>query len=235
MRKNQLNPKIISYLVDKTGLSENTIRKDISLLKRKYASCTLNAVAQLYASSHNLSVMQKLKPEDKLTLPHNEVVNPVVKIVKKKTSKREKDIEIIKYDTTDYFIRGHIKEINRAYTKGCYTSTHILARKIIENLVLDILVTKYPPTKLENLNLYFDVSQNRTKDFSILLKSLYDKRKEFGFEISKAIERFYQKAKKFKDDANDKTHSWYHLVENKTEIDELNLQSMIELIKIIKA
>lgn len=179
--------------------------------------------------------MQKLKPEDKSSLPHNEVVNPVVKILKKKSNKRDKDIEIIKYDTSDYFVRGHIKEINRAYTKGCYTSTHILARKIIENLVLDILVTKYPPTILENLNLYFDVSQNRTKDFSILLKSLYDKRKEFGFEIAKAIERFYQKAKKFKDDANDKTHSWYHLVENKTEIDELNLQSMVELIKIIKA
>lgn len=235
MRKSQLNPKITTYLVEKTGLSENTIRKNISLLKRKYASCTLNAVAQLYATSHNLSVMQKLKHEDKLTLPHNEVVNQIVKIVKKRTSKREKDVEIIKYDTTDYFIRGHIREINRAYTKGCYTSTHILARKIIENLILDILVKKYPPTSLDNLNVYFDVSQNRTKDFSILLKNIFDKKKDFGFEKSKAIERFYQRAKNFKDDANDKTHSWFHLVENKTEIDELNLQSMVELIKIIKA
>ena len=32
MRKNQLNPKIIPYLIEKTGLSENTIRHDISIL-----------------------------------------------------------------------------------------------------------------------------------------------------------------------------------------------------------
>ena len=156
MARNKLNPKILDHLANKSGLSQNTIRKNISLLKRNYPSCTLNAVAQIYASSLGYSVMQKLQDEDKASLPHNEVINPKIKIEKKKISKKEKIIEIIHYETDDYFIKGHINEINRAYSKGCYTSTHILARKIIENLILDILVKKYPPTSLDNLNVYFD-------------------------------------------------------------------------------
>jgi len=234
MAKTKLNSAIISIIKKKTGLAEATIRKNISFLRADYPQCTINAVAQLYARANGFSVMQKLSPEDKATIPHNEVVNPKIKIEKKNISKKEKITEIIIYDTNDYFIKGHIKEINKAYSKGCYTSTHILARKIIENLILDVLVSKYPPTSLDNLNVYFDVKQNRTKDFSVLLKNLLDKKKDFGFEKAKAIERFYQRAKNFKDDANDKTHSWYHLVESKTEVDELKIQGMIELIKIIK-
>lgn len=234
MGEPKLNPKIVQHLADKTGLAQGTIIKNISLLKRKYPSCTSNAVGQLYATSLGFSVMQKLKPEDKSSLPHNEITNPIVKITKKKVKSKEKIIEIIKYDTADYFIKGHINEINKAYTKGCYTSAHILARKIVENLVLDILVEKFPPTSPSNLEVYFDVKRNRTKDFSVLLKNILDKKNMFGFDKAKAIERLYQRAKNFKDDANDKTHSWFHLVESKTEVDELKIQGMIELIKKIK-
>lgn len=38
-------------------------------------------------------------------------------------------------------------------------------------------------------------------------------------------------AKALKNDANNKTHSWYHLVEKKKEIDNLNLKAIIEIIK----
>ncbi len=35
----------------------------------------------------------------------------------------------------------------------------------------------------------------------------------------------------FKKDANDKAHSWFHIVRSKREIDELDLQNITELIK----
>lgn len=234
MNKPILNPKILDILSKKTDLKLSTIRQNISKLKRSYPKCTLNAVAQIYASSLGHTVMQKLSKEDKDTIPHNEVINPKVKIEKKKKKLKEKIIEIISYKTEDYFIIGHIKEINKAYTKGCYTSTHILARKIIENLILDILVKKYPPNSITNCDIYYDSPRRRTKDFGILLKNLLDRKADFGFEKSSIIERLYQRALKFKDDANDKTHSWYHLVESKTEIDDLKIQAMIELINKIK-
>lgn len=231
MAKAKLNPKIISYLAKKTGLAESTIRKNISLLRADYPSCTPNAVAQLFARTRRFTVMQKLSPEDKNTLPHTEVIKSKLKINQKQGRKKEKIIQIINYDTDDHFKRGHIKEINRAYTKSCYTSVHILARKIIENLVREILSKKFPPIEKLNRELYFNISQKRFKDFSVILKSLHDKRYEFEDDEIKIIERLYQKAKKFKDDANDTTHSWYYLIETKKEIDDLNIQTIIELIK----
>ena len=146
----------------------------------------------------------------------------------------EKLIELISYDSSNFFIKGHITEFNRAYTFKCYTGAYILSRKIIENLIIDILQVKYPPdVNQHNKELYWDINQKRFKDFSIILKNLYNKKDDFGSK-NKAIERLYQLARKFKDGANDKTHSWFHLVARPGELEDLQLQDMIELIKSIE-
>jgi len=59
---------------------------------------------------------------------------------------------------------------------------------------------------------------------------LKGKKDDFGSE-NKAVERLCYLAKVLKDDANNKTHSWYYLVENKKEIENLNLRAIIEIIK----
>lgn len=235
MTADHLNPKILEYLIKKTDLTRSTIRSTLSKLKRRYPSCTLNAVAQLFAISKGLSVMQKLTPDDKKTLPHNTVIKPQISIKRKPIRKKDKILELIKYDTKDYFIRGHIDEINKAYTKGCYTSTYLLARKIIENFIVAILSAKYPPDRKTNLEIYYDVSRRRIKDFGVVLKELYNRKKDFEFDKEKAIGRFYQLAGQFKKDANDKTHSWFHLVENRKEIDDLSIQALVELLRRIGA
>ena len=234
MANAKLNPKILEVLSKKSGLKESTIRQNISKLKRSYPKCTLNAVAQIYASSLGFTVMQKLSQEDKNTIPHNEIVNPKIKIQKKQIVKNEKTINFISYTSDGFFIKGHIDEVNKAYTKGCYTSVLILARKIIENLIIDILRNKYPDNSKKNKELYYDIPRNRYLDFSIVLKNLYFKKKEFGITKAKVIQRLYQKSKTFKDQANDKAHSWYHLVKNRKEIDDLEIQYIIELIKEIE-
>lgn len=227
----KLNPEILDKLIKKTELSIGTIRNSISLLRSDYPNCTINAVAQLYARKHGFSVMQKLSPEDKATLPNNEVVKPKIRLEEKIIKKKEIIISVINYDSDDFFKKGHIKEINRAYSKGCYTSVYILARKIIENLIREILHRKFPPISKENRNLYFNIEKGRFHDFGVILKNLFDKRQSFDFDKIEIIERLYQKTKNFKDDSNDKVHSWYHLVENEKEINDLNLQAIIELIK----
>ncbi len=234
MAKPKLNPKIIDIINKKTGLAETTIRSNISNLRADYPQCTINAVAQLYARSKGFSVMQKLSQEDKATIPHNEVIKPKVKIERKISKKKENIISFITYESSDYFIKGHFEEVNKAYTKGCYTSTAILARKIIENLVIDILRNKFPPVSKENKELYYDIKRKRYLDFSVVLKNFYYKRNDFGITKSKIIDRLYQKALKFKEHANDKTHSWYHLIKNQNEINDLEIQYIIELIKQIE-
>lgn len=231
MAKSKLNPEIVSILSHKTGLEESTVKKNIYLLRKDYPNLTSNALAQIYARSIDHSVIKKLSKEDRGTLPNIEIIKQKIKIKQKENKKKEKQLKIIEYETNDYFKKGHIEEINKTYSKGCYTSVHILSRKIIENLIREILSKKFPPTKKENKELYFDISQNRFKDFGIILKVLYDKRNYFESEKIKIIKRLYQKTKEFKDDSNDTTHSWYYLINSKKEIDDFDIQLIIELIK----
>ena len=226
----QLNNKIVSYLAEKLNKSPTTIRKDIYILKGSYGSCTSNAVAQIYAKQHGSSVLKKLDAEDKACLPNIQVNAPIV-IQGKKIEKKEKIHNFFDYDTTGYFIKEHIKEVNRAYTKGCFTCANILIRKIIENLIIDILRSKYPPNSLQNKQLYFDTVKNRYLDFSIVLNNLYSKKTDFGVDEKKIIERLHQLAKELKDSANDKTHSLYYIVKQRRELDDMDIRSIIELIK----
>jgi len=227
----RLNPEILDYLIRKTGKTENTIRKNISLIRRNYPKCTINAIAHIYATQNRLSLMQKLDNEDKSSLPNFEIENvPIVKVKGKKTIK--KIIKYIDYESKDYFISGHINEANKAYTYGCYTASFILTRKIIENLIIDILRKKFPEKSCKkNKELYYNIPQQRLHDFGIVLDNLYKKRTEFGIEGKKIIERFIQLVKILKSDANDKTHSWFHLVESETEFANVNVTQIFELIK----
>ena len=231
----KLNASILHKLAEKTGLKKESIRVELSHIKRKYPNCTLNAAAQLFARSRGFSVMQKLSKEDKATLPNHDVEKAVVKITNKRTKKKEKLLELIKYETNDPFQKGHINEINRAYSYRCYTSAYILSRKVIENLILDILQKKYPSkTSLANKEVYFDIHRNRFKDFEIILKNLFDRKHDFNVNSIRPIERLYEKAKEFKDGANDMTHSWFYIVTKPKELEDLDIQSIIDLIKQIQ-
>lgn len=228
--RHKLDPDIVKYLTGKLDLKKSTIEKNISLLKRRHPKCTSNAVAHIYAQQFGVSVLGKLSKEDKETLPHLEVEKSKIKINSKRIKKKEKIIEFIKYESNDYFIKGHISEANRAYSKGCYTCVYILSRKIIENLIIDLLKNKFPPNSLENKNLYFDTNQNRFKDFGEVLNNLLKKKNDFGVGKGKTVESLYKNALKLKNDANDRTHSWFYLVERKVEIDDIKIQTIVELI-----
>jgi hypothetical protein len=227
---NHLNPVILELIISKTGKAKNTIRKNISLIRRKYPKCTINAAAYIYAMENKISIMQKLDKEDKSSLPNLEIENvPVVKAKGKRNIK--KIINFINYESTNYFILGHVNEVNKAYTSGCYTATFILIRKIIENLIIDILRNKFSEkSNKKNKELYYNISQQRFHDFSIILDNLFKKRTEFGIEGKTLIERLNQLVKKFKKDANDKTHSWFHLVESRQEFNDINVTQIFQLI-----
>jgi len=225
-----LSLKIVKDLAKKLKLDQKTVKKNIYLLQKSYPSLTKNALAQIYATKNGKTVFRKLDKEDKATLPSTEVVPEKIRIKVKNGNKKLTIREVFDYSTTDHFKKGHVEELNKAYTFTCNTAVFILARKIVENLIIDILKAKYPEKIKKNKELYFDTAQGRLKDFEIILKSLKSKKADFGSE-NKAVERLCELAKSLKDDANNKTHSWYHLVESKKEIDNLNLKAIIEIIK----
>jgi hypothetical protein len=227
-----LDPEILNRLHKLTRLTEGTIRKEISILRQRHASLPINTVAQIFAVQRGFSVVQKLNREERAALPNLEISKPLrIERVKKQKSKRI--IEFVKYETTNRFIKGHVTETNKAYTSGCYTAAFILCRKIIENLLTDIIRRKYPSNKKQNVEIYFDTSRGRTRDFSEILKNLRKRSKDFGPD-SVLLERIIQRSDQFRNDANNKAHSWYHLVRNKKELDDTDFQDIIDMIVLLE-
>lgn len=226
----RLKEDILEHLIKKLKKKKNTVRKDLSILRSNYPNCTLNAVAYIYARQYKFSILRMLDKEDKKTLPELNVIHEKSKIREKSIKQKRLNVLIIKHKTDNYFYNKHFDEINRAYDSKCFTCVNILLRKIIENLIIDILRTKYPPNIKTNKELYWDFARNTYKDFSRVLSSLHQKRIDFSMD-KKKIERLHSLCKNFKDDANDKTHSLYYIVERKEEIDDLKVDTIFELIK----
>lgn len=225
-----LDRNILDLIINKTGKSEQTIRNNLSKLRQRYPKCTMNAVAHIYSMENGFSILPKLKKEDKISIPNLETETQC-KIKVKKTSIKKKKPDFFIYDSKEYFIKGHVKELNNAYNNNCFTSAYILIRKIIENLLIDILRKKFPESmNSKNKELYYNITQKRNHDFSIIIDNLYKKRNEFGTEGDAIIQRINGLVKNLKKKTNDRVHSWFYLVENKTEFEEINVHQIVELI-----
>ncbi len=230
----RLSAEILKTLVERTGKTESTIRSQISRRKQKNPILTSNAAAHLLALDNNTSVLQKLDEEDRESLKG--ISEQSTRVVTKtqnpaRATSKIKSKPLIDYKTENYFIKEHMNELSRAYRARCFTSVFILFRKIIENLLIDILRKKYP----KQPELFFDVSRSRNHDFSVVLDNIYKQRNDFDPEGKKAIGRLNQLIKPFKKDANDKTHSWFHIVKSESEVDIPLLEQAVELIKIVEA
>lgn len=227
-----LDPKVLGLLAEYTGLEESTLRKKISQNKSKNPGLTSNASAHIIAQEYGRSILRRLDSEDKSSLKgyiNPKKVSPKVEITKS-VPRRKKVVEkkkpIISYQNDDYFIKAHLEETNRAFHAKCYTSVFILTRKILENLLIEILRNKFP----SDLGLILNTSTGRYHDFSIILDNLYTKRTQFSSEGKSIIERINQLVKPFKKDANAKAHSWFHIVKSAKEIDRWQLDTIFELI-----
>ena len=177
----RLSQDIIDILKQRTGKAERTIRKETSLTKRDYPQCTSNAAAQIFALKHGTSVLQKLDKEDRATLPEGPsqiIIRSQARIKKKSNGSKKAHITpMFQYDTPDFFKNEHIGELFKAHSAGCFTSVYILFRKILENLLIDILRAKYPGTRREFKELYYNISQTRFRDFSEILENIKSKKK----------------------------------------------------------
>ncbi len=233
-KERPLDKEIVSALSNKIGKSESTVRKDISIMRSRFGSLPINTVAHIYALENQTSVRSKLTKYERKKLPHLDIEKPP-KLIQKKLKIREriKLREYIKYETINPFIKDHVDEVDRAYTFHCYTSAFILCRKIIENLLIDIIRKKYPKIEKKHVEMYFDTTQGRMKDFSIIIKNLRERARDFDPDC-KLLERILTKSEKFKGDANDKTHSWYHILKISKELDEKDVQGILNMIKILE-
>lgn len=229
MPDRELDPEIVSYLAAKLVKTPGTVKKDIYTMRRTHGRLPVNVVAQLYAVKNRQTVFGKLTKSEKAVLPIMEVEAPVrIRSIPKGGRKKKRTFSFIEYETSDPFVKDHILEVNKAYTAGCYTAAFILCRKIIENLLTDIIKRKYGYPKRETVELYFDTSRGRTRDFGEILTSLRNHAVDFVPEKA-LLERILNLSEKFREDANNKAHSWYHIV-RKPELDATSVQDILHMI-----
>jgi hypothetical protein len=230
-----LKKEIREHLKKTLGMTKGSISASISQIKYDYPQLTPAAAAQVLARRKHKSIMRLLNDEDKKTLATVSSVATTIKSVIVRTSggkggKRVLPKPILVFPSADRFIERHITEINGTYHANCYTATFVLCRKVIENLIAQILKKKFPGTKSRVL--YEDNKSRRSLDFSVVLDNFYKSRTKFSISASSAIERIKQKATPFKNDANDKAHSLFHIASQK-EIEDANVQEIFDLITVV--
>lgn len=106
----------------------------------------------------------------------------------------------------DYFYNHLRDEINSAYKYGLFTSVSLLCRKMIQELVFEILRLRYPPNNIGNLEIYYNQQDNRQHDFTLLIKNLEDRNSEFGIDKD-MVSQFVSLVKPFRPRSNSIAHS----------------------------
>ena len=103
----------------------------------------------------------------------------------------------------DDFYKKLTENINLSYRYGLYTSTLILVRKFLENLLIDILRKKYG---MRNLELFFDKHHGRFRMLNELIKSFETKLSELRL-IEPRVSEITDKLKKLREEGNAAAHA----------------------------
>lgn len=143
------------------------------------------------------------------------------------TTKRKLPVLLdIKFN--DFFYDSLKEEINRTYKFGLFTSTMFLSRKLLENLVIEILRIRYPPNVRGNLELYYYKDGKKFHNFTIILKNLESKKKDFDID-EQLIFEFISLVKPFRPRANSNAHSIV-VISNEDEVLKYEIQKMVALL-----
>ncbi len=228
-----LRKEIREHLKNTLGMTKGSIAVRISEIKYDHPQLTPAAAAQVLAKKKHKSIMRFLDDEDKKSLASvgTAAASPVIiRTIAGKGGKRTSPKPILVFPSSDRFIERHVAEINGTYHANCCTATFILCRKVMENLIVQILKKKFPAAK--DRGLYEDSASRRSLDFSVVLDNFYKSRTKFSISTASAIDRIKQRATPFKNDANDKAHSLFHIA-SKAEIEAANVQEIFDLITIV--
>lgn len=104
----------------------------------------------------------------------------------------------------DDFYHDLVGQVNATYRYGLYAAQLILLRKLLENLVIDLLRRRYGTA---GLALYYDPTKGRFLDFSALLRNLEQKLPDFASIATGLHTPALRKMEKFRQTGNSSAHS----------------------------
>jgi len=97
-----------------------------------------------------------------------------------------------------------VEDINRSYSLGIYDATLVLTRKLLENLLIDILRSKYGTNRIR---LYYRPNNGRFQNFSTLIGNFDDNQSDFEHLSGGLDNDFIDELDAFRQDANAEAHS----------------------------
>jgi len=115
-------------------------------------------------------------------------------------------------------------EINLCYTTSLPNACLMLSRKMVENLLYEIIECKFP----NKIHLRYIVAQGRAQDFSVLIDSIERNFNEFDKEQQDIIEKMVQLIKPFRRNANSTAHRVMDYLMTLDELDKLRIHHIIE-------
>jgi hypothetical protein len=96
------------------------------------------------------------------------------------------------------------EEINKAYSYNILPAVQILIRKMLENLIIDILRKKYT---MKNIDLFFNTEKGRFHGFQHLLKNLTEKIDDFKAISPEFTKNFLREINSFREHGNATAHT----------------------------
>lgn len=96
------------------------------------------------------------------------------------------------------------EQINRSYYHEIYPAVDIFLRKFFENLIIDILRSKYG---MPQVNLFYNESRNRHHDFSVLIQNFNSKLNDFKPLSQSLNDGFIRSLNKFRVIGNSRAHN----------------------------
>ena len=107
-------------------------------------------------------------------------------------------------DVPDPFYRDIIELINKCYSYEIYPAVLVFSRKLLENLLVDILRKKYG---MQNVDLFFDTKRRRFRSFNELLKNFEERLDDFIPIIPHLDSNFIRKVNIFREAGNSSAHT----------------------------
>ena len=170
----------------------------INIYDEKGEELTLEFTKHVLKNELNLDDLEVINKDRKLFYELN-LIDDDLELIE---LSKDKIININNYPD-DFYEELQI-EINKAYNYGIYSSVFVLVRKFLENLLIDLLRKKYG---MQNVDLFFDSSQNRFHNFSILIEKLEENISDFR-PIEPAINsELIDEIDKFREKGNSSAHS----------------------------
>lgn len=182
------------------------------------------AIMKIFIDKRSEVEADKKKARKVVATRKKKGVTPIVKVPEAK--RKEADLIDVKGDYPQNFYYKLQDEINQSYIANYPNGAFFLSRKLVENLVFNILEKKFPNDAV----LWFDTNRNFHLPLNQLIKNLYDKRNDFKPNTKKYIEKFYSEVQSFVKETNSKAHNIFDYLNNKDELDKFKIGDLVQLL-----